>query len=213
MESNPFILLMLIISVPIMFYAILSLDDEEDWFSEFPSIFESSRKRYGRRGEKYAVKLIEKVLNEEDYLFVNLDITHNGQKTELDNIIVNRYGVFIIEVKSYKGRLHGEEDDYEWKNYKDDGYGNTFFKEVKNPIKQVKRQIHILAKHLEYYGIRVWVDGYVLLLHDNSPIDSEMILTNSSDIDTVIHTFKRKYLNNQTIEAIKKLLSNNELLH
>ena len=46
--------------------------------------------------------------------------------------------MFIFEVKNYKGQLYGNEDDYNWEKYKDDGYGNTFVKEVKNPVKQVK---------------------------------------------------------------------------
>lgn len=56
------------------------------------------------------------------------------------NVVVNKYGVFIFEVKNYKGQLYGNEDDYNWKKYKDDGYGNTFVKEVKNPIKIVNRK-------------------------------------------------------------------------
>lgn len=58
-------------------------------------------------------------------------------------MVINRYGVFIIEVKNYKGELVGNGDDYEWKKYKTTGAGNTYEKTVKNPIRQVKRQIHM----------------------------------------------------------------------
>lgn len=54
-------------------------------------------------------------------------------------------------------------------------YGNTFEKNVKNPIKQVKRQTYILAKYLEYYGPRVWVEGYAFLVNGNSPVNSSYI--------------------------------------
>lgn len=67
-----------------------------------------------------ATNLIREVLNEDDRLFTNVNIECDGMSAELDNVIVNSYGVFIIETKNYKGRLYGNEDDYK---FKDDGYG------------------------------------------------------------------------------------------
>lgn len=90
------------------------------------------------------------------------------------------------------------------KNIKDDGDGNTFVKEVKNPVKQVKRQIYILAKYLE--GYNVWVEGYVILIRSNSPVQSTYILQSVEDIDRAIHTFKRNHLSRDTVESIKKML-------
>ena len=144
------------------------------------------------------------VLREGDYLFTNISVSYDGKRTELDDVVVNKYGVFIFEVKNYKGQLYGNEDDYNWEKYKDDGYGNTFVKEVKNPVKQVKRQIYILAKYLE--GYNVWVEGYVILIRSNSPVQSTYILQSVEDIDRAIHTFKRNHLSRDTVESIKKML-------
>lgn len=171
------------------------------------NIFEPEARRYGRRGEQYAANLINQVLREDDYLFTNVPVSYDGMRTELDSVVVNKCGVFIIEVKNYKGRLYGGEDDYEWQKYKDDRYGNTFEKNVKNPIKQVKRQIHILAKYLESHGVRVWVVGYALLLHGGSPVESGYILSSLDEIDTAIHTYARNRLSAQTVEKIGRLLS------
>lgn len=168
-----------------------------------PWIFETPEKRAGRQGEHIATDIIKSVLREEDYLFTNVSVSYNGKCTELDNIVVNKYGVFIFEVKNYKGRLYGEEDDYNWKQYKDDGYGNTLVKEVKNPIKQVKRQIYILAKYLEYY--HVWVEGYAILIQDNSPVQSKYLLESVKDIDRSIHTFNGNRLSKNTVESIRKM--------
>ena len=167
---------------------------------------EPESKRAGRRGEAVATNAIKSVLRDGDLLFTNVEVPFDNRPAELDNVIVNQYGVFIIEVKNYKGRLYGTEDDYEWKKYKDDEYGNTFEKNVKNPIKQVKRQIYILAKYLDYYGSRVWVDGYALLIHGNSPVQSGYILSGTQDIDRAIHTPGRNRLSMQQTEAISLLL-------
>lgn len=164
-------------------------------------------KRAGIRGEEAVVKAIESVLREDDHLFTNVSIEYDSKPAELDNVIVNKYGVFIIEVKNYAGHIIGGEDDYEWQKYKTTDAGNTYQKKVKNPIKQVKRQTYILAHYLEYYGLRVWVKGYAILFHDNSPVESTYLLHSVSDIDRAIHTQDRTMLSAATIDKIVKLLS------
>ena len=173
-------------------------------FSE--TTFESPVEYAGRRGEQAAADIIRNILREGDFLFTNVEITYEDKPAELDNVIVNKYGVFIIEVKNYNGKLIGTEDDYEWTKHHTTDAGNTYSKAVKNPIKQVKRQVYILAKYLEYYGSSVWVSGYAFLLHGNSPIESEYVLSSIDDIDKAIHTRGRSMLNQQTIKSIIKLL-------
>ena len=75
-----------------------------------PWIFETPERRAGRRGEMIATDIIKGVLRDGDYLLTNVSISYDGRPAELDNVVVNKYGVFIIEVKNYKGRLCGEED-------------------------------------------------------------------------------------------------------
>ena len=170
-------------------------------------IIEHPQRRAGRRGEQYAIMLIQSVLREEDALFTNVSISYEGRSAELDNVIVNKYGVFVIEVKNYSGRLSGEEDDFEWTKVHISDAGNPYVKTVKNPIKQVKREVYILAKYLDYYGVSVWVDGYAMILGAESPVGSEYILSSVADIDHAIHTPGKKRLNAETIDSIKKLLS------
>ena len=113
----------------------------------------------GEQGEELATRRINRALNEDDVLLTNIEIEYDGKKTELDNVIINKNGIFIIEVKNYSGQLYGEEDDKEWiKQHESDG-GNIYEKSVRNPIGQVKREVYLLAKLLRYYGFRVWVEG------------------------------------------------------
>ena len=173
-----------------------------------PWIFEAPERRVGRLGEQQATHIISSVLREDDRLFTNVQVIYKDKPAELDNVIVNRFGVFIIEVKNYHGSLVGNEDDYEWTKYHTTDAGNTYSKIVKNPIKQVKRQVYVLAKFLEYYGtVRVWIEGYALLLHGNSPVESDYILSSIQDIDKAIHTPNRNRLTQKNIEEISKLLS------
>ena len=167
---------------------------------------EPPQRRAGRRGEQYATMRIQSVLREEDALFTNVSISYEGRSAELDNVIVNKYGVFVIEVKNYSGHLSGSEDDYEWTKVHISDAGNPYYKTVKNPIKQVKREVYILAKYLDYYGVSVWVDGYAMILGASSPMDSEYILSSVADIDRAIHTPRKQRLNATTVDAVKRLL-------
>ena len=180
-------------------------EKEKSGFWEW--IFTPEYKREGIRGEIAASKIIQSVLKDGDRLFTNVNIEYDGKPAELDDVVVNKYGVFIIEVKNYTGYIVGGAEDYEWKKYKTTDGGNTYEKTVKNPIKQVKRQVHILARYLEYYGVKVWVRGYAILLHGNSPVKSEYILTGVDEISRAIHTVDRRMLNNNTVEEISKLIS------
>lgn len=168
--------------------------------------YESPRVRAGKEGEKEATEIIKRVLRENDILLTNVRIQYKEKETELDNVIINNRGVFIIEVKNYSGILIGGENDYEWTKYKVSRGGNTYEKQVRNPIKQVKRQVYILSRFLKYYGINVWIDGYVLLLNRNGPVDSSLILESYEQINEAIHKRQQKAMNKKTVLAIKELL-------
>ncbi len=161
----------------------------------------------GRYGELRATEIIKKCLNEDDRLFTNISVFFDDKETELDNVIVNKYGVFIIEVKNYNGRLVGHEEDFEWTKYHTTEAGNTYTKIVKNPIKQVKRQVYILARHLEGNGAKVWVKGYTLLLNNNSPVKSEYVLKSTKEIYYALHTANRSCLSAVLIKKIIKIIN------
>lgn len=151
------------------------------------TLFESGEERAGRHGEQFVSQIIREILNEKDVLLTNVKVSFEGKNTELDNVIINNRGVFIIEVKNYSGILIGDEDDFEWIKNKYTEAGNFYQKSVKNPIKQIKRQVYILSGYLKAHGFDVWIEGYVFFVEGKSPINSKYILNTQKDIDTVIH--------------------------
>ena len=168
---------------------------------------ESEQKRAGRRGERIATQVIQEVLNERDILLTNIHLSYDGSETELDNVIINNRGVFIIEVKNYNGVLSGEADDYKWLKSKYTDSGNFYQKEVKNPIRQVKRQVYILSGYLRDHGIKVWVEGNAFLLERNSPVKDDCILESSRDIHEAIHAKTNNKLTDETKRRIVDLLT------
>ncbi len=167
---------------------------------------ESPEKRAGRMGERFATTIIREILRADDALLTNVRISAEGKQTELDNVIINSNGVYIIEVKNWTGELSGDEESYDWIQTKAT-YGGVYQKEVKNPIGQVKREIYILSKLLKENGLDVWIDGYVFFVEMNSPIISEYVLPTQGDINRAIHTPGRRKLNVSDQRLIIDILS------
>ena len=167
---------------------------------------EPGHRRAGRRGEEYVSDLIRDILNEDDILLNNVSIFADDKEAELDNVIVNKNGVFVIEVKNYSGTLVGDEDDYEWVKKKISSGGELYIKNVKTPIKQVKRQVYILSQFLRDNKINAWIDGYVFLVERNSPVYSEYVLESEGDIDEVSHKPGKKPLSEKAVIKITNLL-------
>lgn len=167
---------------------------------------EPPEKRAGTQGEKIATDIIRQYLDENDRLITNVVVTYKGRMTELDNVIINPRGVYIIEAKYLSGQLVGKESDKEWQKVKTTAAGNTYEKTVKNPIAQVKRQIYILANYLEACGVKVWIDGYIFFVRGESPVSSTYVLDDADEIGEVIHPDKEPVLKKSAMHKIERLL-------
>lgn len=78
---------------------------------------------------------------------------------------------------------------------------------MKNPIKQVKRQVYILSKFLAARGFRIWIDGYVFFVRNNSPVTSEYVLHDEEEIESTIHKGSAKIIDAVTKEKLIRALS------
>lgn len=73
--------------------------------------------------EKYAYHQV--ILS--DYEFT----TSYGENCQIDHIIIRENGIFVIEVKNYRGKIYGKPDDREWTQV----IGDKTYK-FYNPVKQ-----------------------------------------------------------------------------
>lgn len=163
-------------------------------------------KAAGNAGEDSAASAIKRILQEGDQCFRNVSIQHDGQETELDFLIINRNGVFIIEVKNYSGEIIGKEGDRYWEKTKTSQGGNEYVKRIENPIPQIKREERILGQFLRSEKIRVWVKGYVYFIRCNRPFRNRYLLNTGNDIDREIHQETDRPLSEKKIEQIIEAL-------
>lgn len=167
---------------------------------------EDQKRIAGKEGKLQAKKILNHYLNENDLLLNNVNISIHGRNTELDYVVINNNGVFIFEVKNFSGKLVGNEDDQYWNKYKISRGNKEYIKEIRNPIKQLKREIYLLKEYLKYYGVDLWIEGYVLFVNMNSPVESEYTVNDKSEIDDILHLRRNQVLTKNQIEKIISIL-------
>lgn len=99
----------------------------------------------GTIGELVAKNMLNK-LDKSDYTrHNNLQVLRkDGTTSKVDQVIVSKYGIFVIEKKNYKGMIFGNETGTEWIQL-------LYMKKLKisNPITENKSQIKSLIKLLD----------------------------------------------------------------
>jgi len=69
----------------------------------------------GRLGEASINFWAKRLLDQNSYrLIPNVTVPTPDGTTQIDHVIVSRYGIFVIETKTYKGWIYGGERDAKW---------------------------------------------------------------------------------------------------
>lgn len=211
-----YFIIAIIVAVLIAIAASACRNDSGAFRNRYPDLSYDEREIYraGEKGEYRAASAIKSILFKDDWHTCNFEFSVDGREAECDILVVNSNGIFIFEVKSFSGSLFGCETDDIWEKVKESDGGNLYSKEIKNPIKQVRRQIWLLKELLGSYGIyNFWIDGYVLLVNANPHDESEYILTDLSEVERTIHKPGEQPLNKSkrdaVISAINSVISEN----
>lgn len=91
-------------------------------------------------GERAVQQELERRLDSTCYTrFDDIMLPADGGTTQIDHIVLSRYGIFVIETKNYKGWIFGSINDAQWtrKFYR---ATNRF----QNPLRQNERHVRVL---------------------------------------------------------------------
>lgn len=99
----------------------------------------------GKAGEKHVHKILTQ-LPEEYTVLDDVILQTSSGTTQIDHIVISKYGVFAIETKNYRGEIYGDDDRQEWTQIitTDVGYMKKWYKTYTyvtknhfyNPVKQ-----------------------------------------------------------------------------
>lgn len=128
-------------------------------------------------------------LPDEYNVFNDVYLETNGRSSQIDHVVISRYGVFVIETKNYSGTIYGSENAEHWTQYlQGEGY------EFLNPIKQNRSH--------------VWAIKYTLHIPPSSIIPIVVFLNGAelrcNTSSAVLYTGQlRKYILSFRINAFK----------
>lgn len=123
----------------------------------------------GIRGEKFAEMQLSCLPN--DYVvFKNVQVSFDNKTSEIDNIVVGKSGVFVIEIKNINGSIVGDYSDKEWIQNKVGRGGTPYSKVFYSPVKQVGTHIYRLSHYFRNNGIQVYIKGVVYFVNPQSDV-------------------------------------------
>lgn len=160
----------------------------------------------GIQGEEKSQNVLSKLPSSYKILS-NIPISFDNRRAEIDNLIISSKGIVIVESKNYGGSIKGNKDDKEWTQTKTSQKGNVYTNTIKNPVKQVGRQVYLLSQFLKANGIRCWIDGYVFMAGGQCVTDSDRVFTDERKLlQTILSSGKENALSEEDMERIKKVL-------
>ena len=156
----------------------------------------------------------EIVINVAMWLKLDKDIYHrlnnitlplaDGGSTQIDHVIVSRYGIFVIETKNYKGWIFGNEKQRQWTQVI---MGRKY--KFQNPLRQNYLHIKTLSDLLElemsyFHSMIAFIGECELKTRDELP---EHVLT--SGMASYIKKKQDKMLTDEEVKAIVEQIENN----
>lgn len=102
--------------------------------------------RKGARGELRVHTALSSVLDENEYrVLSDLILPVAGGTTQLDHLVLSRFGIFVIETKNMSGWIFGSADQQKWTQVQKGGKRRSF----QNPLRQNHAHIKAVESILE----------------------------------------------------------------
>ncbi len=105
-------------------------------------------KPYGDRGEAAVAAILETACGEHDRVVNDLLLDGIDMTTQIDHIFIDRFGLLVIETKTYGALFRGKSEDHDWTAC----YRDNQHRRVQNPLRQNDKHREKLGTILKRYG-------------------------------------------------------------
>ena len=158
------------------------------------------KKIMGKAGEYWVKKDLKKL--DKEYLIINdAMLIVNNKSTQIDHLVISKYGIFVIETKHYHGKLTG--NDYD-KNWRFKAGRNIYY--INNPVHQNYGHVQSLKELLNLEENK-FIPLVCITSDAKVNLKSNKVIT-INDLLKTIHNFKEEVLLNYK-EIYNKILSLN----
>lgn len=131
------------------------------WSEIRPSLVLDQAGHIGLIGEIDTIERLARL--PDDYVILHdLRVPTDSNPTQLDLVVLGPGGVWCLEVKAWRGRVFGQENDRQWTQVKT--YGNEIIKDSRDsPVQQNAYHCVALHKYLAAFGHDIDVQSLVVL--------------------------------------------------
>lgn len=156
----------------------------------------------GYIGERLVSKKLKK-LNKRKYKVIN-DVLLKTQKgsTQIDHIVISKYGIFVIETKNYKGIIKGNEYDDNWNQIL-----INKSETLRNPIKQNNGHIKALKDlipKLRYKKIKSLI---LFTKRAKLEVNCETSIIYFNKVNKIIKKYRNEEFTKEEVEEIYNKLN------
>lgn len=187
----------------------INIHNNDEYYYQTHKTYKSLINDSGSYGEYLIYNKLQNIQGYKKFLF-NLYIPKkNGERSEIDIVMIHSSGIYVIESKNYKGWIFGRETDQTWTQVLPYGFSSIkyhFF----NPIYQNQLHIKVLKNVLKdyqdipFYSYIVFGDACEFkhvelttannfLLHCSSLIDNILLNINNKSNKLTDHQIDNLY--------------------
>lgn len=166
-----------------------------------------SPKMKGKIGESDVRRKLRKLDSKQYKVLHDLMIRRaNGRTSQIDHVVISRYGVFVIETKNYKGWIMGSEKSEYWTQVL---YRRK--ERLYSPIRQNYGHIKALEEHLEdgaipFVSIIAFTARAELKLQE---MTTDVVY--ATDLAATIQKYKEAVLSDEQVQQVRKALSSQKI--
>ena len=186
----------------------------------FGAWYNSARQK-GKRGEMRVSSTLSQL--PEEYVILN-DLVFRTEKgtTQIDHVVVSKYGVFTIETKYYRGEIYGDDNRQEWTQIivTEVTYAKKWWKTYTyvtknhfyNPVKQSLGHAYTIKKLLSAVPY-VKIVPIVVFAGDASlnDVNSKHHVVYEEDLLSVINEYKTTCLRDDDVQSVLSILEENNV--
>lgn len=114
----------------------------------------------GLKGEQEVTRHLKDSLSNDCYILNDLQVRHGWKRAQMDHLVVTPQGIFVVETKTWRGEIEGDENDARWTQVRRPGAKPI---KLANPVHQNRRQVEVLRQFLQDSGID-WPDIHPVLV-------------------------------------------------
>ncbi len=171
----------------------------------------------GKRGEQRVHDILSN-LPEEYHILDDVILKTKNGTTQIDHIVVSKYGIFTIETKNYRGEIYGDDNRQQWTqiiitNVKyQKKWWKTYTHVTKNhfynPVKQSLFHLYEIKKNLSAWPNLKIIPIVVFTGNaDISHVESNNHVVNNYNLIATIQTYRTTYLSDSDVQNVVSHLS------